>query len=838
MANEKEQKLLDTIQKRLKLCVDADDHNRTAAIDDLRFLNGDQWDAGEKQRRSLSGRPALQINLLPKFVDETVGGMRENRPSIKFRPVDGRADINIAKIREGIVRNIEYLSNAPAIYDHAAEMQVSCGYGAWRVLTRYTEENPFLQEIYLESVKNPFLVYLDPSAKDSVGMDAKYGFILDKMSKDDFEDRYPGFKAPSDSLKSGKGLANELWYDKNTVTVAEYFVKETETVEMHQLEDGRVVDKEEYDRLCEEWDKSQDASMMKILNNPMAENPPPMPVEAAMQGGAPKPGVPPQNPGMAPQQQVPSPPQAGSQPPGPPQAPPQINSQMLQGMAPPPNKSPRPKIEKSRDTEKTVIKQYTVTLNDILDGGLKGNTVAGKFIPLVLVYGKERNIEGKRFIRGLVRDAKDPQKLINYWNTTAAETIALSPKAPWVGTAKQFEGYETDYANANTENFPFLKYNPDPDAPGPPQRQGPGQPPVAVFEQIRRGEENLRSVIGMMGAEQIAAGPERTGIAVSNKKRPGELSNMMFLENLARSVAMTGQIINEMIPEIYDTERDVRMRNLDDTESFVPVNTSAAEALRRIEENPERYYGMDKKRLMRAVQKYGPDAKFNELTVGKYDVIVTTGPSYTTQRQESAEALLRLTSTMPQQMASAADLIVRNLDFKDADEMADRLRKMLPPHLVKPREGEEPPKPQPPPPQVQIAQAKLQGEQMKGEMAKIKLQMEQVKLQREMADAQKPPEQTGPTPAEVQIKQMQMTMEKMRMDAEQTRLENQKQETLFKAQLEHERVKFEMQKQELAIQFQREMHELRMEEIAANVDAKKAETARKKKDPLKLRNDS
>ena len=821
----KEQKLLDKIQKRLKKCVDADDHNRTAAIDDLKFLNGDQWDNNEKNRRSLSGRPALQINLLPKFVDQVVGEIRYNRPAIKIRPVDSRSDINIAKIREGIVRNIEYLSNAPSIYDHAAEMQVSCGYGAWRVLTRYTEENPFIQEIYLESIKNPFLVYLDPAAKDAVGADAQYGFILEKMAKKDFEDKYPDFEPPSDSLKEGKGLASELWYDKDTVTVAEYFVKEKETIKMHQLEDGRVVTHEEYQELCEEWDKASDAATVKLMQQGDAPAPP-MPVEAPK---APQ-GAPPQMGGGMPPKGVPAPPQ------GAPGAPP-VTSQALQQMPVPAPKRPRPKIEKSRDAEQTVIKQYTVTVNDILNGGTDGNKVAGKHIPLVLVYGKERNIEGKRYIRGLVRDAKDPQKLINYWSTTAAETIALQPKAPWVGTAKQFEGYETDYANANSENFPFLKYNPDPDAPGPPQRSGPGQPPAALFEMMRKGEENLKSVLGLFAADMGEGGPERTGAAITARQKPGDVGTMVFLENLARSVAHTGQIINEMIPEIYDTERDVRLRNNDDTESFVPVNTSAVEALRRIEEAPERYSGMDRKKIMRAVQKYGPDAKFNELTVGKYDVIVTTGPGYATQRQESAEALLRLTSTMPQQMALAADLIVRNLDFKDADEMADRLRKGLPPNLIKPREGEEPPQPAPPPPQVQLAMAKLENEKIKGEMSKSKLAIEQAKLQKTMVEIQKESQPDKIDHEKITLEQMKMTQEKMKMDMENQKRDYEVQMTAIRAQQEREKSEFEIEKQRLAIQFQREAHELRMEEIAAQTEATKAAT-KFKKDPLKLRNDA
>ena len=746
-ADKEEKELIESIMKKLKLCSDADDHNRTAAIEDLRFLNGDQWDNTEKNRRSISGRPVLMINLLPKYVDQVIGEMRENRPSIKFRPVGNNADITMAKIREGIVRNIEYLSNAPAIYDHAAEMQVSCGYGAWRVLTRYAEENPFIQEIYLESVKNPFLVYIDPSCKDSVGTDANFGFIMEKMSRKDFEEKYPGYEAPDQNPQGGKGLAQELWYDKDTVTVAEYFCKDTESIEMHQLKDGRVVTKEDYDQIVEEWEAQQKAAVMKLSKaipgelKPLGEMleqglegqaqsapmgmPAPQPPQGQMAAPGPQ-GMPPQPAPMGAQQGAPAPPQQA------PQQQPQITPEMIENMPMPSPTKPRPEIEKTRKTDRTIIRQYILTSNNILDGGMKGNRIAGKFIPLVLVYGKERNIEGKRFIRSLIRDGKDPQKLINYWNTTAAETIALAPKTPWVGTAKQFANYEGDYASANTENFPFLKYNVDPECPNtPPMRQQPGQPPVALFEQIRRGEENLKAVIGMFNSDMGADGPERTGAAVRARQRPGDISTHVFLENLSRSVAYTGQIINEMIPEIYDTERDVRLRNSDDTESFVPVNTTAAGALRAAKEEPERYLGIDFNRILAAAKKYGPDAKFNELTIGKYDVIVTTGPSYSTQRQESAEALLRLTSTMPDQMKLAADLIVRNLDFKDADEMADRLRKTLPPDLVKPREGEPPPKPRPDPPQVQIQKMKLQNEQMKLQMSQMKLEIEKLKLVKE-----------------------------------------------------------------------------------------------------------
>ena len=732
-----EQKFLSKVQKRLKKCVDADKDNRKDAIDDLNFLNGDQWDQGEKNRRSISGRPMLKINLLPKFVDQVVGEMRSSRPSIKIRPVDDNADVAMARIREGIVRNIEYLSNAAAIYDQAAEMQVSCGYGAWRVLTRYTEENPFLQEIYLEAVPNPFMVFLDPDSKDPTGADARYGFVLEKMPRSKFEEEYD-VDAPSDSFKTGQGLSKELWYDKDTVTVAEYFEKDTETIEMLQLEDGRVVTNDEFKEIHRIWEDQVKATELKAMQGasqlPTPTGAPQAPGKSMPQGAPPSPqGLLPGAASPAPQGvQNPALPQGGT-PAKMPQSSqlPQINAQNVDQQPMPMAKKPEPKVKKRRDTEKTVINHWICTCTDILEGDLDGDRIAGKFIPLILVYGKERNIEGKRYVRGLIRDAKDPQKLINYWNTTAAETIALAPKAPWIGTAKQFEGYENDYASANTENYPFLKYNMDGEAP-PPSRIAAAQPPVAVFEQIRRGEENLKSVIGMFNSDMGDAGPERTGAAITARQKPGDIATLIFLENLGRGVAHTGQIICEMIPEIYDTERDLRLRNIDESETFVPVNTTTADALKQIEDYPERYVGFDKKRLIGAIRKYGPDAKFNEMTAGKYDVVVTTGPSYSTQRQESSEMLMRLAQAMPEQMKLAGDLIVKNMDFVGSDEISDRIRKTLPPHLIKLKEGEEPAPTPPPPPMVQIQMMKLENEKLKQQTAQARAKESEMKITREI----------------------------------------------------------------------------------------------------------
>jgi hypothetical protein len=777
----KEQKIIDIAVKRLKIAIDADEHNRTAGIDDLKFVNGEQWDPAEKKRRATRGRPALQINLLPKFVDQVVGEMLHNETAIKIKPSDSTSDKNIAIIRQGIIANIEYNSNAKGIYSYAGKQQVSSGYGAWRVLTRYCEDNPFLQEIYLEGIRNPFLVYMDPSAKDQNYADAKWGFLLEKVPVDEFKERYPDASAAPE-LEMGHGTDLEHWYDEDTVTVAEYFTVEKQKVLMHQLDDGSVVTDEEWKDVKEDWEEDYQETLDEIAKGPSQEAPEEgemaeMPGQEAM-------GMPPQPPTM-----------------------PQ--------MAPQKELKPQPKIVKSRETEKTVIKHRVITGGEIIEGGIDGEVVAGKYIPLVLLKGKELNIEGKNYVYSLVRHGKDPQKLVNYWNSSAAETIALAPKAPWIGTAKQFEGYENDYAAANVENFPFLKYNADPEAPGPPQRMGASNPPVAIFEQIRRGEENLKSVLGMFNADVGGPQSQQTGLAMQAAQRPGDISTYEFMENLSRARLYTGRIINEMIPYIYDSERDVRVRNMDESESFVPINTTVGSAMKAVTEKPEQYGGIDHKELRTLFSKNGKEAKYNDITAGKYDVVTVTGPSYATQRQEASQNLMGLVQAMPQQMSVAADLIVENMDFKGADELANRLRKPLVAQgITEPREGEKPPAPQPPGPEVLLAQAKLESEKLKVQAAQLKLQSEQITMQKE---AQTPPEASGVNPMiemmDAKLAEMKLQTEQLRLQTEQNRMQMEQKKAAMQLELERERLNMELQKMQMEIQFQREAHMMKMKEI-------------------------
>ena len=772
--DKKEKDLIDEVVKRLKTANAADDHNRKAAIADLRFINVSQWSDEEIKRRKDKGRPYFTLNFLGKFVNQVVGDMLHNTPSIGFVPVDSLGDVRLARIRQGLASDIQYQSAAIEIYDYAAKHMVECGYGAWRVLTRYTEDNPFLQEIYLEKLKNPLLAFMDPSAKSKYFADAQWGLILEKLDKEVFTDTYPDAAIPDGkSFGPTLGISAENWYDGDTVTVAEYFRRDHETKTLCLLEDGRVVSEEDFAELHKKWGEKQGELIGDITSlaapSPAAPGPSPgSPVTPPVQPqGLTSPGLPQASPGLPPS--GPPLPGAGNVPP--PQKPQGPSPAMLAGAkvgAGLKHLGPEPIIVKRRDTEITVIRHWIVTAAEILKGGLEGDKVAGKYIPIVLVRGPEINVEGKTYISSLTRHAKDAQKLNNYWQTAAAETIALAPKAPWVATPKQIEGHELSYAAANIENNPVLLYNHDPLVPGPPQRNPPAQPPVAIFEQIRRAEENIKSVIGLFSADVGAAGSEQTGAAIRARQRPGDIGTYEFTKILYGAVEFTGRIINDMFPEIYDSQRDVRVRHIDESESFVPINTTVGDALDQVEKNPERYKGLDLDTLRTLYAKNGKDAKYNDMTVGRYNVRANAGPSYATQRVESANHLLELVRAMPQQMAMAADLIVGNLDFKDADELASRLRRPLVAQgITKPREGEPPPKPVPPAPAVQIQQIKAQSAaqlaQMKIQHAQLELEIEKLRYLEEQLRAQK--EMQGKA-GDAQEKQV-----RLQLDAERIRLE-------------------------------------------------------------------
>jgi hypothetical protein len=696
---DKIEEFLKLARKRLKKEQQLDNSNRREAIEDLKFRHGEgHWSNDQKSQRKAWGGSTLTVNLLPSFVDQVAGEMRQLRPRADVRPTDSKGTPQIAKVRKGIIWDTEYQSDAEVIYDYAGEMMTTCGYGAWQVKTKYTEDNPFLQEMYMELIPNPFVVYLE-QRKSVVYQDSRYGFIIDKVPKDEFEELYPDANLPESGVlieMSAIGMEHEGWFDKDTITVAEYFVVDYEDQECVLFKDGSVLERKDADEKIADWEKlnKEQKKAKQTLEAKIREQ-----VNKQIQ----------------------------TQPPQQPVTPEQIEAfiqQSVTAMLPPlPEK---PEISDTKKLKKNIIKKYIINGVEILNkSGLEGDHIPGDYIPIVLLKGREYNIEGKRHIKGLIRDAKDPQRLVDYWITATADTIALAPKSEWLGTGEQFEGYENDFLEANNKNLPMLKYNPhifQGQLVPPPQRVSPAQAPTALFEQVNLAQEQLKAVIGMKNIDLKDNGRELSGIAQARKQRPADLSTFVYHDNLARGIIHGAKIMNSMIPEVYDSERDIRSRNYDDSQSFVPINTTIENALKKIQENPERYSAIGKEevvKLKRQIALGQGGEKYNDIGVGKYGLVMSTTPSYATQRQESTDLLGKLIQTNPKLMSIFGDIFVRGLDVLYSEEIAQRMQKMLPPGLVPPKEGEPPPTPLPPSPQVSALMEKAKAATI-GAQVKIK----------------------------------------------------------------------------------------------------------------------
>jgi len=232
MANNEE--ILAIARKRFQSIQTAESHIREAAIEDIKFaynIEDGQWPASIREEREKDKRPCLTINKLRKFVAQVANRERDARMSIRVRPVDDKSDPEVARILEGLIRNIEYQSGADEIYARAGENAITGGFGYWRILHGYKDDS-FDQEIWIEHIENPFSVYLDPKGK--------YCFIRESLTKEDFKAQYPNSEFNPDFDYAGLGEEYELWYEDEKVFIADYYYQEPYEKEIALVDDGKI----------------------------------------------------------------------------------------------------------------------------------------------------------------------------------------------------------------------------------------------------------------------------------------------------------------------------------------------------------------------------------------------------------------------------------------------------------------------------------------------------------------------------------------------------------------------------------------------------------------------
>lgn len=326
---------------------------------------------------------------------------------------------------------------------------------------------------------------------------------------------------------------------------------------------------------------------------------------------------------------------------------------------------------------------------------------AGTWIPVIPVYGDRTNIDGKVHIEGIVRNAKDAQRAYNFWTSAETEAIALAPKSPWVMADGQDEGYEQQWRDANKKNYSVLKYNPvalDGQIIGPPKRNVEEPAVQAITQAKALAADDMKATTGVYDAGTGAQGVESSGIAIQKRNTQIQTTNFHYTDNFNRSLKHGGRIMMEVIPKIYDTARTVRALKDDGTTKMVAINQIFEE---------------------------GGQQKRHDFSIGKYDVAVETGPSYATKRMEAAASLEKVIRAYPELMKIAGDLLVQNMDWPGAHELAARLRKTIPPNLL----DNDNEMPIPPHVQAQLSQAMAMLDQFSKQNAMMSDIIEKKKLE-------------------------------------------------------------------------------------------------------------
>ena len=322
----------------------------------------------------------------------------------------------------------------------------------------------------------------------------------------------------------------------------------------------------------------------------------------------------------------------------------------------------KPTIMEEREGHKEQLKWVKMTGIEVLDK----RDLPGQYIPIVEVVGRESVIDGKRRLWGLVRPAKDSLRMYNYFASTITEKIALAPKMPFIGAVGQFATMGEKWKKANRVNFAYLEYDPvdvNGNAIPGPQRQGPSPVEVALVNQMQTIEHDVQTSLGMFKAAVGETESQQSGRAILALQRESDTGTYHFGANLGMSIRHAGRVIVDLIPHYYDTRRVVRILGEDGTVQSAQIDPNQPQAMTQQQ-------GMDGK-----VQSiYNPG-------VGKYDVSITVGPSYNTKRMEAAATLTEIVKSNPEMMPIVGDLLFRSLDFPHADQIAERLKKMLPPNL-------------------------------------------------------------------------------------------------------------------------------------------------------------
>lgn len=359
-------------------------------------------------------------------------------------------------------------------------------------------------------------------------------------------------------------------------------------------------------------------------------------------------------------------------------------------------------VKTVRDYKKRTVYRYKMNGEEVLEE----TTFPGMYVPIIPYFGEEVWIDGKRQLYSLHRRAKDPQRRANMWASKEMELLLKAPTAPIMAPLGQLTGLA---GWGNPDGAAVLEYRTIDAATGQPipapSRLAPPPVPTGILNAMQGAKEDIKAALGMYDASIGNKSNETSGIAIENRQRKGDVATFHFGDNGVRSITQEGRILVSAIPVIYDTQRIINIIGKEDEHKMVGVNGEVVD---------------------------GQEASF-DLKKGRYDVRVTTGPSFTTKRKETAQLMMEVVMQNPALMQVAGDLAFKYSDVAGADAIAARLKKTIPPQLLESEDGKEVP--------PEVAAAQQQTQQLQAAMQEMQQEaqgivQENAKLKQEAVNKQ------------------------------------------------------------------------------------------------------
>lgn len=334
---------------------------------------------------------------------------------------------------------------------------------------------------------------------------------------------------------------------------------------------------------------------------------------------------------------------------------------------------------------------------------LETNEWPGQYLPIVAVVGDQVFFPDRVDRFSLVHWAVEPQRMFNYWRSTQAGIIGSALKSAIPIGVSQLGEFAGDIDAAIKGNKPWFPYD-DSKNSNPPRRLDPPRIEPAIMNEVSLAADDMKATTGIYDAALGNRSNETSGVAIRSRQAESDISTSLFGDNLQAAIEQAGRIIVDMIPNVYDASRALRIVHEDNSEEQVNIN--------------------------QLVYENGVPRIYNDLTTGTYDVTAKVGASFATRRQESLEMLTELLRGSPQMVGGFFDLLVELADIPKADSFVKRARKMLPPGLVDGEEEGQDPNPA-------QAQQQQQAQAMQQRMAEIAMKKEEAQATEAIADAEK-----------------------------------------------------------------------------------------------------